>query len=285
MSEETERQSMEMNEDVDISEGTSVPPAINVDTPEPEPRSRGSIGMNVKPKRYDGSTNWNGFIRHFNRVHRVNRWPEESKLVYLMVLLEGEAAAYADELPEEVTLDYERLCQALDERFGDCLSTQVHRAELKTRMRKVDESLPSLAQDIRRLVCLGYPHLDVASCEELIMDHFINAVDDREIRMALHQTQPEDVWEAVKLGVDLEAWKMAEARGRQKHIRATQVATESVSQVETRTQNMMSELQKLTGEWKDFTLKKACYGCNSTEHLIKDCTQRRNTAGKENLPR
>ena len=170
--------------------------------------------MNIKPKRYDGNSDWKEYLLHFERVCEVNRWTVSCKVNYMMVLLDGDALSYAENLPEAKRDDFEKLCIAMDERFGDCLFTEVYKTELKTRRRKESESIPSLAQAIRKLTLQAYPNLDWVPREDLAVEYFIGAIDDREIRMALHQRQPRTTLEAVKIAVDLEAWKTAETKSR-----------------------------------------------------------------------
>ena len=274
-------------EEVIASEGTSIPPPINVDTPEPEARQSESKGMNLKPKRYDGSTSWNDFIRHFERVHRVNRWPEEDKLEYLMVLLDGDAASYAEDLTENEQQDYWALCRSMDERFGDCLLTQVKRAELKTRRRKEGETLASLAQELNKLANQAYPRLEVKAKEELTIEAFIHAVDDREIRMALHQRQPRNVWEAVKVAVDLEAWKEAESKGRTikgQAAKLVQKETEKGNETLDGIEKAIKEM-RMQMEANMKPKKKTCYGCKQEGHFVRDCPQRSGAQEKGFLPR
>ena len=72
--------------------------------------------------------------------------------------------------------------------------------------------MPSLGQSIRDLVWKAYPRLDWDAKEDLTVDHFIQAIQNREIRLHLHHRQPRTAMESVKVAVELEAWTITEDR-------------------------------------------------------------------------
>ena len=83
---------------------------------------------------------------------------------------------------------------------------------MRSRRRQEGETLPSLAQAITKLTLQAYPRLDISAREDLAVEQFVAAVDDRDVRMALHQQKPRTIMEATKVAVEMEAWKMAESK-------------------------------------------------------------------------
>ena len=68
----------------------------------------------------------------------------------------------------EQHLDYKALSTALDIRFGSAHPVELSRVQLRSRVRRRDESLPELAKNIERLTQLAYPEM----IEVLAKDQF-----------------------------------------------------------------------------------------------------------------
>ena len=74
--------------------------------------------------------------------------------------------------------DFKALTSALSSRFGTKNRTEQFRMTLKTRSRKRDESLPELAQAIRRLTRLAYPDVPAETRGTMDQDFFGDALRD-----------------------------------------------------------------------------------------------------------
>ena len=166
----------------------------------------------VKPRVYEGTTTWREYYNHFQRVSRINGWTEGQMLDLLWVNLTGEALRYTESLTPEQTATYHDLCQALDNRFGDQHLSEVFKSELRSRRRKSKESLPALAQDISRLVQRAYPDVGRPGVDELAIEKFREALTDHEQRVAVYQSKPRTLDQAVKAAIDMESWQISEAR-------------------------------------------------------------------------
>ena len=55
--------------------------------------------------------------------------------------------------------------------------------KLKNRVRKREEGLTELAEDVEKLIRLAYPEADPAMMEVLGIDHFIDALHEEEMRL------------------------------------------------------------------------------------------------------
>ncbi|KAJ8046575.1 hypothetical protein HOLleu_05289 [Holothuria leucospilota] len=75
----------------------------------------------------------------------------------LAACLRGEAQAVLADLNIHARRDYPSLVNALSRRFDPAHQTEVFRIQLKNRTRRKEESLPELAQEIRRLTRQAYP--------------------------------------------------------------------------------------------------------------------------------
>ena len=85
---------------------------------------------------------------------------------------------------------YNTLVAALDKRFGSAQQTELNCVKLRCRMRKREESLQELAEDVERLVQLAYPGAEDNMLEVLVKDQFKDALQDAEIRLRIRQNRP-----------------------------------------------------------------------------------------------
>ena len=79
--------------------------------------------------------------------------------------------------------------------------------QLKTLVRKKDEDLGSLAQDIARLVRKAYPSTSLAARDKLTLDGFVDALNDSDMEWAIHQGHPTTLQDASKLAHEYGAFK------------------------------------------------------------------------------
>ena len=82
---------------------------------------------------------------------RINGWKEEEKATYLPVSLKVPALTVwtvLNDLPPESLYSYDALVSALETCFGSAHQAELHRVRFKARLRKRDEDLPELAEDI-----------------------------------------------------------------------------------------------------------------------------------------
>jgi len=60
---------------------------------------------------------------------------------------------------------------------------KVSKQNFQCRRRRPDETVPELAQDIRRLMTLAYPGDRSSMAERLAKEHFLCAIDDQELEL------------------------------------------------------------------------------------------------------
>ena len=72
------------------------------------------------------------------------------------------------------------LVTALENRFGTAHQAELHRMKMRSRIRRREETLPELMEDIERLVMLAYPDAAPEMLELLAKDQFIDSLSDED---------------------------------------------------------------------------------------------------------
>ena len=91
-------------------------------------------------------------------------------------------------LPADRRSDYRALVTALENRFRTAHQAELHRMKLRNRIRKQEESLAELMEDIERLVRLA--DAAPAILELLAKDQFIDSLTDEDTKMRIWQNHP-----------------------------------------------------------------------------------------------
>ena len=161
----------------------------------------------------------------------VNRWNTREKAVYLAVSLKGSAVNVLSGIPSGQLYDYNTLLAAIEARFGNGHQAELNRMKLKNRVRK-REGLTELAEDVEKLIRLAYPDADPAMMEVLGIDHFIDALQEEEMRLKVRQSCPKTLREAVQTSLELESFQLA-SRQRSRTVRGVKIDSSSESEADT----------------------------------------------------
>ena len=158
----------------------------------------------AQPEKFDGTTSVDAFLEQFETCAVYNRWSEEDRYVHLKLCLKGSAAGLLRDCREDVRT-YRGLEEKLRQRF-DAKGREVSfRAQLRSRRRRKGESLQELYIAIGDMVHQAFPgkgsvHRDIAAC-----DSFIDALDEPALEQRVRDRMPENLDEAYRLAVVLEA--------------------------------------------------------------------------------
>ena len=264
------------------SQGTGMefPVVGSVDTPRLEEvqerqGSRGGRASRISLTKFDGTKKWSDFLNQFRRASKVNRWSEEDQVELLCLHLEGTALEFVNELPVSRVQRFESLVDALEGRFGTERMATIFKCELKQRKRRKGESLPDLGQDLRRLFRLAYPKSTLVEQEERLIEHFLEALGDRQCRLEVRRGRPTSLEEAIHLAMDAEAWELEEEETG-KRARASRMDTSEPSLA--LLMNLTKLVEGLTDSVKSLDAQKApkkdtmkCYLCGEAGHFKRQC--------------
>ena len=173
----------------------------------------------VAPDIYHGKTSWDDYFSHFKTVAELNGWNEHEKALFLAASLRGEASQVLRCLPQHILRNFTELCTTLSKRFDPGNRTELFRIQLRNRVRKDKETLPELAQSIRNLAAQAYPQAHGNLLEDLCRDHFLDALQDSELRYRIFQAHPRTLDDAVGVAVETEAFQQADKQRTRKYVR------------------------------------------------------------------
>ena len=173
-------------------------------------QSRADNYLKLKPQHFSGTDDFEDFLTQFEITSELNSWNYRAKSLHLANCLTGAARALLNELTADQRRDYKNLVQKLTERYGSENRAEVFRSQLKSRTRGKGETIPELAQAIKKLTRQSYPKVSQDVIEALALDHFIDALTETEIRLRLREVGPKTLTEAEKIAVRMEAHRIAD---------------------------------------------------------------------------
>ncbi|VDI77847.1 Hypothetical predicted protein [Mytilus galloprovincialis] len=210
-----------------------------------------SSNVTMKPQLYEGDEDLDEYLAQFEILAEINGWNYATKSLYLAGSLKGGARALLNELDKESRKDYNSLVKVLDNRYGSAEKSELFRAKLQTRMRGKEESLPELAQSIKKLTRQAYPSAQSTITSVLALEHFIDALQDADLRLRLRESNPKSIHEAETLAVRLETLKLAERQKGRMVRQADSVQTNAKFNTELN-DDKGEDLKSLKNELSDF---------------------------------
>ena len=125
----------------------------------------------------------------------------DDKAAHLKTCLTG-AAAYL--VWNSEVKSYEEMKLKLRHRFGTAGRQEKFRLELKYRRRKPSETLQELASEVERLIQLSCPNKDPGLLDMLVLDCFIDALDDKKLQNMVRMKEPTTLRQALTQAMRLE---------------------------------------------------------------------------------
>ena len=206
-------------------------------------QAKGDNNIRLKPQNYSGTEDFEDFLAQFEITTEINGWDFRAKSLYLANSLIGSARSLLNELTSEQRRDYSSLVQKLTARYGSENRAEVFRAQLKSRIKQKAETIPELAQAIKKLTRQAYPKAGLDVIEALALDHFIDGLPEPEIRLRLREVGPKSLSEAETIAVRMEAHRIADKQRTRFVGKVEQVNSDS-SESQKTLENQLSELSK-----------------------------------------
>ena len=150
-----------------------------------EPRRIELKKFSLRPEKYDGKVDFEGWVNQFEEYAALGQWTEEEKSSLLFLSLTAGARMYFVGLPEWEKMAYASRVEALRRRFGQETDTSIALQELAGLRRGKNQSAKELADSARRLASRAYHSNDYASQEKAALHAFQTAVgEDLQLKCA-----------------------------------------------------------------------------------------------------
>ena len=248
----------------------------------------------VMPSSFDGTGDLEEFLAHFDLCVLANGWSGKEAGTFLGISLEGVARRLLASVQPASGEGYQALRGALVERFQPASQVESYKALLRTRVRKAEEPLQNLSEEVSRLVRLAYPDADAGTVDTVAKDRFIDSLEDAELKHWIYQGNPKSLTAAVQTAVMAETYLMAE-RTKTHRVRGT--TKTMAEEMEALKLSLGEWMQGKMGSWMEDISKKldkppqapqgnaerttgsraawnkGCFECGSEAHFKKECPQ------------
>ncbi|KAF6202467.1 hypothetical protein GE061_004868 [Apolygus lucorum] len=181
------------------------PNQANQSSQEHQPRSVEETKLGkLKPRKYDGGSEWESYFRQFEMIARHNAWDENSKASSLAAALSGTALEVITEVDDSPS--YNDLVVALGKRFGTRHQAQRHLTLLYARVQQPKEDLRAFHQSIHDLARKAWPSAArIGAIEDVVVFHFMRGIKDVNLRDKVMSAGPKTMEEALDAALRLEA--------------------------------------------------------------------------------
>ena len=157
----------------------------------------------IEPPSYDGTTCVSQRRQLFNDSAIMNNWETEMEQA---LWLRNSLKAQARGIIYDNCYDVNELWSRLESRFDDALKIRQYERLLSTRVRRHNESLTDLADDIRKMALVVYHGINYHAQERLMISCFIRSLSDVDMEYDISQQQPATLDQALLIAQNREIY-------------------------------------------------------------------------------
>ena len=230
----------------------------------------------MKPDTYDGSTAFEQYMSHFEDCAELSNWDDRTRVLVLASCLRGPARNFYISLSVAERRDYYDLRRRLRERFGSSKHQNLWLAKFEGRRRLRGEAIASIADDLRQLSQKAYADLDHVAQESLALNQLYKQVSG-EMQCRCIDNNCKTINDAVEV---IERYEAVLGTSQAMTVRSVDVSTtdSQVLSAVKRPETRLDRLEKacLPVPQRNQVKPKVCYGCQSPNHIWRNCPQNRN---------
>ena len=241
----------------------------------------------MKPQNFNGTTDFDEFLSQFEITCEINGWQYREKSLYLASCLSGDARSVLSELDHDGRRDFNTLIEKLANRFGSVNRSEIYRTQLKSKVRNKGESIPELAQAIKKVVRQTYLGVNKDVIETMAIDNFVDPLTDSDIRLRVRELGPKTLADAERTALRLESHKIADKqRSRlvgQIDTNGRQIYNEHQGESSDSFKTLQNSINSLSGHVKD--LKTQNRQNESNRRFVNGKSQNNSNFGRANRSR
>jgi len=156
-------------------------------------RAASKTEIHFETAKYDETGSFETFlVAQIQNCASYNKWTKKEQLIYLRSSQEKYAGQVLWDYSSETTIS---------QRFGEANQSDKYRFELKSRRRRLDETLRNPHFDIRKLAALAVPELDHSARETMACGSFIDALNDPHFALKVRERFPKDLDAALRVAL------------------------------------------------------------------------------------
>ena len=159
-----------------------------------------SAWLQIELPEYEGTEFWEIFVAQINIMFDMYGCFDGKMRGYKIVeALRGKARTFFASQTEDVRHDYEKLCEAMQLRFGQNEPPSIARHKLYQVMQNNGELVEEFGERVTALMNKGYRNLDRVNWEILATEFFLKGLNDKGVAYSVIDKDPGSISEAIKL--------------------------------------------------------------------------------------
>ena len=153
----------------------------------------------LKPDKYDGTTDWSDYKRHFEIVAQINGWSQREKGLYLAGSLSGKARGILSDLSTEQCTQWDLLIDKIEARYQPKCQVTALRTQLENKRRSFKQDPIEFAQEVSRLTARAYKDMNEEARDMIALQAFKRGLPDGGLKTLLEVMDPKSIEEASAL--------------------------------------------------------------------------------------